>query len=226
MAFYIDSAFLDDITNTARTVPCAGVTTNPTILLAAQERGQLLAPGEVLEHLLRIVEGDIFMQPGASEEEEMYAQAMSYIQADALRVIPKIPMNHIGMRVARRLKAQRYRIAFTAVVTIAQAYSAALISTDFVIPYFNRMERSGIDAAQRISEMADVLHNMQTTQTTGPTRILTASIKTREEAALALLAGSDDLAVTSELLLDLLTEALSAEAIERFAQDWQKMKKL
>jgi len=156
----------------------------------------------------------------------MYAQAMSYIQADALRVIPKIPMNHIGMRVARRLKAQRYRIAFTAVVTIAQAYSAALISTDFVIPYFNRMERSGIDAAQRISEMADVLHNMQTTQTTGPTRILTASIKTREEAALALLAGSDDLAVTSELLLDLLTEALSAEAIERFAQDWQKMKKL
>jgi len=34
MALYVDSAFLDDITNVARTVPLAGVTTNPTILLS------------------------------------------------------------------------------------------------------------------------------------------------------------------------------------------------
>jgi transaldolase len=43
MAFYIDSAFIHDITNAAQTVPVAGVTTNPSILLAAQKRGQLLS---------------------------------------------------------------------------------------------------------------------------------------------------------------------------------------
>ena len=52
MALYIDSAFLDDITNVVRTVPLAGATTNPTILLAALERriaDLRKNPGEILE---------------------------------------------------------------------------------------------------------------------------------------------------------------------------------
>jgi len=40
MALYIDSAFLDDITNVTRTVPLAGVTTNPTILLSLLKIGK------------------------------------------------------------------------------------------------------------------------------------------------------------------------------------------
>lgn len=221
MAFYIDSAYLHDIMNAASIVPVAGVTTNPSILLAAQERGQSLTPDEVLRELLRSLDGDVFMQPGASEDEEMYAQAQGYIQAAPERVIPKLPMMHAGMRVARRLKTQGARVAFTAVTTVAQAYSAALISAEYVIPYFNRLQRSGIDAAQRISEMADVLHNMD-----APTRILTASIKSTEEAASALLSGSDDLTIAPKALLDMLSDPLTDEAIARFEQDWQKVKKL
>lgn len=221
MAFYIDSAFLHDITLVSPTVPIAGVTTNPTILLAAQEQGQALSPAGVLQALLLAVAGDIFMQPGASAEEEMYAEALAYVEASPRRVIPKIPMTHAGMRVAHRLKQEQYRIAFTAVTSVTQAYAAALISADYVIPYYNRLERSGIQAAQRISEMADLLHNLS-----APTRILTASIKSPEEAASALLAGSDDLAVTPKVLLNLLIDPLTEEAVERFSQDWQKVKKL
>ncbi|HLL80173.1 MAG TPA: transaldolase family protein, partial [Ktedonobacteraceae bacterium] len=142
-------------------------------------------------------------------------------QAAPERVIPKIPMTHTGMRVARRLKAQGARVAFTAVTTVAQAYGAALISAEYVIPYFNRLQRSGIDAGQRISEMADVLHNMGS-----QTRILTASIKSTEEAASALLSGSDDLTIAPQALLNMLSDPLTEEAIERFEQDWQKVKKL
>jgi TalC/MipB family fructose-6-phosphate aldolase len=224
MAFYIDSAFIHDIINAAQTVPLAGVTTNPSILLAAQERGQMLSPEEVLYELLRVVEGNIFMQPGATTEEEMFAEALAYIQADPQRVIPKLPMTGAGMRVARLLKERQQRVSFTAVTSLAQAYSAALIPADFIIPYYSRMERAGIDAAMRISEMADVLHNVQAA--VNPTRILTASIKSAEDAAAALLAGSDDLTVTPEVLLDLLTDPLTEEAMKLFTQDWQKMKKL
>lgn len=221
MAFYIDSAYLHDIMNAASIVPIAGVTTNPSLLLVAQEQGQALAPGELLRELLRSLDGDFFMQPGASEVEEMYAQAINYLQTAPQRVIPKIPMTHTGMRVARRLKAQGARVAFTAVTTVAQAYGAALISAEYVIPYFNRLQRSGIDAGQRISEMADVLHNMRS-----QTRILTASIKSTEEAASALLSGSDDLTIAPQTLLNMLSDPLTEEAIARFEQDWQKVKKL
>ena len=220
MALYIDSAFINDIMNVIETVPVAGVTTNPSILLAARTQGQDLSPEEVLQELVRVVDGRIFMQPGASEEEEMYREALSYIEAAPQRILPKLPMTQIGMRVARRLKRQQHRIAFTAVTTVAQAYSAAMVSADFIIPYYARLERAGIDAGQRISEMADVLHNAGL-----PTRILSASIKSPEDASSALLAGSDDLTVAPSVLLDMLSDPLTEKAVEGFTRDWQMMNK-
>jgi transaldolase len=115
MALYVDSAYLDDITNVAQTVPLAGVTTNPSILLAAREQGQMLKPQELLVELLRhpnLTGATIFMQPGATDEEEMYQQVIE--SAFALsntveRIVHKIPMNHPGMRVARRLIAKKWR---------------------------------------------------------------------------------------------------------------------
>jgi len=221
MALYIDSAFVQDIIHVSQTVPLAGVTTNPTILLQAQERGQDLSPESVLSELLRTMGGTVFIQPGATGEEDMYSEALAYIQASPNRVIPKLPMTHTGMRVAQRLKHQQHRIAFTAVTSVAQAYGAAMVPADFVIPYYGRMERSGIDASGRISEMADVLHNAGL-----PTRILVASIKSAEDVASALLAGADDLTIAPQVLLDMIADPLTEEAMERFSSDWQKMNKL
>jgi len=218
MALYIDSAFLDDITNVVETLDVAGVTMNPTILLAAHERGQHIPPLQLLKELLRELDGSIFMQPGKIEEEKMYQQALAYSEVDTARIIPKIPMTHEGMRVARRLKQHNYRVAFTAVNTTAQAYVAGVMGAEFIIPYFNRMERSGINASERIAEMAKVLrdHRLET-------RILAASIKTPQEAANALLAGAHDITAPPEVLLALIRDAQTEDAVERFARDWQKM---
>lgn len=218
MALYVDSAYLDDIIHVAQIVPLAGVTTNPTILLAARERGQDLALESILSELLHMVEGLIFIQPGATTVEEMYQEALGYLQAAPDRVVPKIPMNPTGMRVARRLKMRQRRIAFTAVTSTAQAYTAAMVGADFVIPYYNRLQRSGVDANERIAEMAAVLQNSQR-----PTRILAASIKSPQEAVSALLVGTHDITAAPQVLLDMVSDPYSDEAIERFAQDWQKM---
>ncbi len=217
MALYIDSAFLNDIMHVTQTVPLAGVTTNPSILLAARERGQDESPHTLLEALLHTTNGLIFMQPGASEEEEMYAEALTYIQAAPKRVIPKIPMTHIGMRVARQLKQHQHRLAFTAVTSVAQAYTAAMVSADFIIPYYGRLERSGIDASKRISEMAKLLHDAHPT-----TRILVASIKSPVDAANALLVGAHDLTVTPDVLMEMVTDPLTEDAVEKFSKDWQR----
>lgn len=221
MALYVDSAFLPDIRDVAAAVPVAGVTTNPTIMLAAREWGQDLSTEEVLRELLRSIEGTVFIQPGEMREEEMYVQALSYISAAPNRVIPKIPMTQVGLRVAMRLKQRQHRIAFTAVTTVSQAYVGAMAQADFIIPYYGRLERSGVDASQRISEMGDLLHNFQL-----PTRILVASIKSTMDASCALLAGAHDLTIAPQVLLDMVTDPLTEEAIQKFAQDWQKMKKL
>ena len=217
MALFIDSAFLNDIMHVTQTVPLAGITTNPSILLAARERGQDENPHALLDALLRTTNGIIFMQPGASEEEAMYAEALTYIEAAPKRVIPKIPMTHTGMRVARQLKQQPHRLAFTAVTSVAQAYNAAMVGADFIIPYYGRLERSGIDAGQRISEMAKLLHDAHPT-----TRILVASIKSPADAVAALTAGAHDITAIPQVLLDMVADPLTDEAVEKFRNDWQQ----
>jgi len=222
MALYIDSAYLDDIISVVQAIPVAGVTTNPTILLAARERGQTLSVPNLIKEMQRIVAGFIFVQPGELGEEEMLQEILSYVELDSQHVIPKIPMTKTGMRVALRLrKIQKQQIAFTAVTSVAQAYSAAMVGAAFIIPYYNRLERSGIDASDRVSQMAELLHNQQLSS-----RLLAASIKTPAEATSALLAGAHDLTIAPQVLLEMTNDSLSEEAIEKFGQDWQKMKKL
>ena len=219
MALYIDSAFLDDIIQVAKTVPVAGVTTNPTLLLAAYERGQRLDATDLLQELLQNTSGTIFMQPGATTEDEMFVECLTYIGGASDRVIPKIPMTQIGMRVALRLRYMNYRISFTAVTSVAQAYSAAMARADFIIPYFNRLERSGINGSERIARMAEVVRTQQT-------RILAASIKSQAEAATALIAGAHDLTVPPQVLQEMIVDPQSEQAVEKFTRDWQKMKML
>jgi TalC/MipB family fructose-6-phosphate aldolase len=216
VALYIDSAYLPEIIEAAQTVPVAGVTTNPSILLSARERGLNVSPLWLLKELLRELTGSIFMQPGESEEEKMYKQAMAYLETDPVRVVAKIPMTQGGMRVARRLKQQNYRVAFTAVTSVAQAYSAAMAQADFIIPYYNRLERAGVDASERVAEIAELFHNQQL-----PTRILAASIKSPEEAISALAAGAHDITASPQVLLAMVTDPQTDEAIEKFTKDWQ-----
>lgn len=221
MALYIDSAYIPEISRVADTVPVAGITTNPTILLAAQDRGQTFSSLQLLRELLRTFVGSIFMQPGEVDAEEMLQQATSFLELDKDRVIAKIPMTKAGMQVARRLKQDKYHIAFTAVTSVAQAYCAAMCQADFIIPYFNRLERSGLNATERIAEMAELFHNQHL-----PTRILAASIKSPQEAVAALAAGAHDITAVPQVLLDMVTDPLTEEAIEKFSSDWQKMNKL
>lgn len=222
MALYIDCAYLDDIISVVQSIPVAGVTTNPSILLAARERGQKLSVPTLIKEIQRIVAGFIFVQPGETDEEEMLQEILSYVELDPQHVIPKIPMTQTGMRVALRLrKIQKQQIAFTAVTSVAQAYSAAMVGAAFIIPYYNRLERSGIDASERVSQIAELLHNQQLSS-----RLLAASIKTPAEATTALLAGAHDLTIAPSVLLDMTKDSLSDEAMEKFRQDWQKMKKL
>lgn len=221
MALYVDCAHLDDIKAVARVMPLAGVTTNPTLLLNAHQRGQHLDALEVLQQLVADFNGKIFMQPSMREEASAYREALGYIQAGPGRVIPKLPMTEMGMRVARQLGDDGHRVAFTAVTTISQAYTAAMVGADFIIVYYNRLRRSGIDPSERLAKIAEILQTQQL-----HTRIMAASIKSSVEASEALISGAHDLTVPPQILLEMVKDPETEKAVEQFEQDCQKMKRL
>ena len=75
MALLVDSAWLDDVAQVCRDFPVTGVTTNPTIILAAVERGQKLTLDQLARELLALCPGPVFMQPTAERADELLAAA-------------------------------------------------------------------------------------------------------------------------------------------------------
>jgi transaldolase len=93
-----------------------------------------------------------------------------------------------------------------------------MAEADFIIPYYGRLERSGIDASERIAEMAELFHNQKL-----PTRILAASIKTPQEAIAALAAGAHDITAAPQVLLAMVSDPLTDLAVEKFSNDWHQL---
>ncbi|HKS69941.1 MAG TPA: transaldolase family protein, partial [Ktedonobacterales bacterium] len=153
MALFVDCAVVDEVAALAATYPLAGVTTNPTLRLAAVERGQRLDELELGRALLGACNGVIFIQPAAPDAQALANAALQLVALDSARVVIKLPTNTAGLGAAARLGPAAVRFAFTAVYSLAQAFTAAMAGAEWLIPYFDRMRRAGSDASAVIGHM-------------------------------------------------------------------------
>jgi TalC/MipB family fructose-6-phosphate aldolase len=217
MALYLDGAYLAEIEELAATYTIAGVTTNPSILLAARQRGQQASDVEVLRALLALCNGPVFMQPTASADEHRRAAADRYLAVNAARVVLKLPADADGLRLARELTPQGVRVAFTACYSLGQAYAAMQTGAEWIIPYFGRLRRSGADACQRMQEMVKLLRMQGST-----TRILAASLKSVADVIEVTLAGVHDVTAPPDVVRALASEPMTETAVAQFAADWER----
>jgi TalC/MipB family fructose-6-phosphate aldolase len=219
VALFVDCAFLADIQSTCARYPVSGVTTNPSILLAAAQRGQQLSDLELARELLQVCRGPIFMQPMADAARDLHAAAERYIAVAPERVVPKLPPTEVGMEVGMALVRAGARVAFTATCSLTQVYAAAQAGASWVIPYFGRMRRAGEDACERVAGMARLLATQQ-----APTRVLVASVKSPGDLIEATLAGAHDVAAPPEVIRGLLADPLTSAAFVQFSADWEKVR--
>lgn len=223
MALFVDCAVVDEVVALAATYPLAGITTNPTLRLAAVERGQRLDELELTRALLGACDGTIFIQPAAPDAQALANSALHLVALDSARVVIKLPANTAGLGAAARLGPAAVRFAFTAVYSLAQAYTAAMAGAEWLIPYFDRMRRAGIDAAATLRQMRDTIHGQVMPANT---RLLAASLKSPAQVAEALLAGADDITVPPEVLRAMAEDPSSEVAIAQFDQDAQRARVL
>jgi TalC/MipB family fructose-6-phosphate aldolase len=219
MALFVDCAFLADIQPICARYPVSGVTTNPSILLAAAQRGQQLSDLELVRELLQVCRGPIFMQPMADAARDLHAAAERYIAVAPERVVPKLPPTETGIEVGMALVLAGARVAFTATCSLAQVYCAAQAGASWVIPYFGRMRRAGEDACERVAGMARLLAIQQ-----APARVLVASVKSPGDLIEATLAGAHDVSAPPEVIRGLLADPLTSTAYEQFSADWEKVR--
>lgn len=206
MTLFLDSAHPDDARAAAALGYVGGVTTNPS-LLAQVGRPAL----EVIAEICEAIPVPVCYQLRQAEPEAMLAEARQVHALAPDQIVLKIPTTGAGLQVAARLRGA-IPCAFTAIFAGAQAYLACQVGARYVIPYVNRTTRLAGDGLALVAELAAICRAAG-----GATEVMAASLKTPAEAAAAVRAGAQHLAVPLPLIREMAEHPLSALAIAEFA---------
>lgn len=214
---YLDSADLGELHACLPHPVVHGVTTNPTLLRrAGVSRRELPA---LLRECLALGARQVQAQVQATDAQVMLDDAQRLLADFAPgQLVVKIPATREGLRAGAQLGAAGHPVTYTAVYAPEQAHFAAMLGAAYAAPYLGRLEDSGIDGLGLIARMQSLV-----TQTGAPTRLLVASVRSRE-AYLALLAlGVGAITIPPRLLPELLDHPATLEAERGFLADAQAL---
>ncbi|MBF2516120.1 transaldolase family protein [Listeria marthii] len=206
---FLDTGNLEEIKKALQFPFFEGVTTNPTILLKENQPRKT--------HIANIPAKLVFVQAAGLTEAEIWedvARIQAIEPAKGTTIGLKIPAHEAGIKVIAKVRAEfpEAIILATAIFSSEQGYIAALSGADYLAPYYNRMEVSGLDAAKTIEELRFVLD----LQGLEDVKIMGASFKNSRQIMQALASGADTVTIGYDLFLQMMNKPLALESIEKF----------
>ncbi|EAF9721375.1 transaldolase [Listeria monocytogenes] len=206
---FLDTGNLEEIKKALQFLFFEGVTTNPTILLKENKPRNT--------HIGSIQAKVVFVQAAGLTEEEIWEDVIriqAIEPAEGTVIGLKIPAHEAGIKVIAKVRANfpNEIILATAIFSSEQGYIAALSGADYLAPYYNRMEVSGLDAAKTIEELRYVLD----LQGLEDVKIMGASFKNSRQIMQALASGADTVTIGYDLFLQMMNKPLALESIEKF----------
>ncbi|MBC2001344.1 transaldolase family protein [Listeria marthii] len=206
---FLDTGNLEEIKKALQFPFFEGVTTNPTILLKENQPRKT--------HIANIPAKLVFVQAAGLTEAEIWedvARIQAIEPAKGTTIGLKIPAHEAGIKVIAKVRAEfpEAIILATAIFSSEQGYIAALSGADYLAPYYNRMEVSGLDAAKTIEELRFVLD----LQGLEDVKIMGASFKNSRQIMQALASGADTVTISYDLFLQMMNKPLALESIEKF----------
>ncbi|UIJ51357.1 transaldolase family protein [Listeria monocytogenes] len=206
---FLDTGNLEEIKKALQFPFFEGVTTNPTILLK-ENRPRKTNIGSIQAKV-------VFVQAAGLTEEEIWEDVLriqAIEPAEGTVIGLKIPAHEAGIKVIAKVRANfpNEIILATAIFSSEQGYIAALSGADYLAPYYNRMEVSGLDAAKTIEELRYVLD----LQGLEDVKIMGASFKNSRQIMQALASGADTVTIGYDLFLQMMNKPLALESIEKF----------
>ncbi|EPB9451397.1 transaldolase family protein [Listeria monocytogenes] len=206
---FLDTGNLEEIKKALQFPFFEGVTTNPTILLKENRPRKT--------HIGSIQAKVVFVQAAGLTEEEIWEDVLriqAIEPAEGTVIGLKIPAHEAGIKVIAKVRANfpNEIILATAIFSSEQGYIAALSGADYLAPYYNRMEVSGLDAAKTIEELRYVLD----LQGLEDVKIMGASFKNSRQIMQALASRADTVTIGYDLFLQMMNKPLALESIEKF----------
>jgi transaldolase len=211
---YLDSADLTELQACLPHPVVHGVTTNPTLLQRAGI-GRAEVPG-LLKRCIELGARQVQAQVYSSEVDAMLEDAQALLpQFDSGQLVIKIPATRQGLDAGARLIAQGVPVTFTAVYAPEQAHFAAQLGAAYAAPYLGRLDDSGINGLALIGQMQSLVAR----RTSSGTRLLVASIRSREAYLSLLGLGVGAITIPPRLFAELLDHPATLAAERGFLAD-------
>jgi transaldolase len=212
MKFFLDSANLDEIRETAELGLLDGVTTNPS--LVAKEGGV-----DFKQHvaaICEIVEGDVSAEVTSVNTEGMLREGREYA-AIAKNVVVKCPLTTDGLKATRQLTSEGIKVNVTLCFSAAQAILAAKAGAAYISPFIGRLDDTGQNGLELLADIVEIYKNYS-----WKTEVLAASIRHPIHVIEAARIGADVATMPFKVMEQLIKHPLTDKGLEQFLADWHK----
>ncbi|MDQ1352053.1 MAG: transaldolase, partial [Acidobacteriota bacterium] len=191
-----------------------GVTTNPS-LLAKENKGFI----PLIEEILSIVPGPVSVEVTATEADEMVKQAKEYAKISE-NVVIKVPINLEGLKVVKTLADLDIKTNVTLIFSTSQALLAAKAGATYVSPFVGRIDDISGNGMALVEDIIQVYDNYMF-----DTEVIVASVRHPLHFVQAAMIGAHIATIPFSTLAKLLDHPLTDIGINRFLEDWKKVKK-
>lgn len=215
MKIFLDSADVNEIRQAYEYPFLCGVTTNPA-LIAKATRKSSMKECEFLNHMNEIrqlTKGELFIQTNSTDSNSIIHEAINIAKNIEAPFMIKIPATNEGLKAIFALEQDGIPTAATAVYTPVQGAAAFSCHTHYIIPYFSRMERNGLNSMDIIAQLLT-----SAMESGGEERLLVASIKNYADIERLYSSGVRVFTLSLDLIKLIAFSQHTVDAVEEFGK--------
>jgi len=214
MQFFLDTANLAQIKEAASWGIIDGVTTNPSLVAKEDMKFE-----DLIKEICRTVPGPISVESVSTKTEDIVVEARE-LASLADNVVVKVPICLEGLKAIKVLAAEGIDVNTTLVFSPSQALLAAKAGARYVSPFVGRLDDISHDGLDLVDQILTIFNNYGI-----ESEVIVASIRHPLHVVEAALMGADIATMPFASLEKLVKHPLTDIGMERFLNDWKKVKR-
>ncbi len=218
MKFFIDTANIDEIRESANLGILDGVTTNPSLLSKEMQRTNE-KPENILKTICQIVHGPVSAEVVSLDFDGMMKEARKLAKMDE-HIVVKIPITKDGLKTVKALAAEGIKTNVTLAFSPMQALLAGKAGASYVSPFVGRLDDISHNGMDLVEQILTIFQNYVI-----ETEVIVASIRNPLHVLEAAMMGAHIATIPFKVIDQLIQHPLTDIGIQRFLDDWKKVSK-
>ena len=213
MQFFLDTANLDQIKEAVSWGIIDGVTTNPSLVSKENMKFE-----ELIKEICRTVPGPVSVESVSTRAKDIIEEARG-LASLADNVVVKVPICLEGLKAIKALANEGIDVNTTLIFSPSQALLAAKAGAKFVSPFVGRLDDISHDGMDLVDQIITIYNTYGI-----ETEVIVASIRHPLHVVEAALMGADIATMPFSSLEKLIKHPLTDIGMEKFLNDWKKVK--